>query len=82
MLDPRYKMKLIEFYYPKIFGVEFNYELKRIKQLCDDLVLKYQLKINMNEIIGESNGPTLDPINGDSHMINLLWMRRCLTLWD
>ena len=66
VLDPRYKMKLIEFYYPQIFGVEFDYEVRRIKQLCDDLILEYQLKINMNDTAGESSGPTLDAIDGDS----------------
>ena len=66
VLDPRYKMKLIEFYYSQIFGVESDYEVGRIKQPCDDLVLKYQLKININETTGESSGATPDIFHGDS----------------
>ena len=34
VLDPRYKMKLIEFYFPKIYGSNFSIEIERICKLC------------------------------------------------
>ena len=41
ILDPRYKMKLFEFYYPNISGDNSNLEIEKIKNLCYDLLDKY-----------------------------------------
>ena len=38
ILDPRYKMKLLEFYYPKIYGDNSDQEIEKIKNLCYDLL--------------------------------------------
>ena len=42
ILDPRYKMKLLEFYYPNIYGDNFDSEIEKIKNLCYDLLDKYR----------------------------------------
>ena len=41
ILDPRYKMKLLEFYYPNIYGDNFDLEIEKIKNLCYDLLDEY-----------------------------------------
>ena len=41
ILDPRYKMKLLEFYYPNIYGDNSDLEIEKIKNLCYDLLDKY-----------------------------------------
>ncbi|XP_030949256.1 zinc finger BED domain-containing protein RICESLEEPER 2-like [Quercus lobata] len=41
ILDPRYKMKLLEFYYPSIYGVNSDLEIEKIKNLCYDLLDEY-----------------------------------------
>ena len=38
ILDLRYKMKLLEFYYPNIYGDNFDLEIEKIKNLCYDLL--------------------------------------------
>ena len=41
ILDPRYKMKLLEFYNPNIYGNNSDLEIKKIKNLCYDLLDEY-----------------------------------------
>ena len=41
ILDPRYKMKLLKFYYPNIYGGNFDLEIEKIKNLCYDLLDEY-----------------------------------------
>ena len=41
ILDPRYKMKLLEFYYPNIYSNNSNLEIEKIKNLCYDLLDEY-----------------------------------------
>ncbi|XP_060966946.1 zinc finger BED domain-containing protein RICESLEEPER 2 [Cannabis sativa] len=42
VLDPRFKMKLIEYYFPKIYVGEYQNEVKRSRMLCYDLVKEYK----------------------------------------
>ncbi|KAL4583044.1 hypothetical protein LXL04_007608 [Taraxacum kok-saghyz] len=41
ILDPRFKMKLIEYYFPQIYGDESPREVERIRKLTYDLVKEY-----------------------------------------
>ena len=41
ILDPRYKMKLLEFYYHNIYGDNSDLEIEKIKNLCYDLLDEY-----------------------------------------
>ncbi|KAL4596310.1 hypothetical protein ACB092_12G155100 [Castanea dentata] len=41
MINPRYKMKLLEFYYPNIYGDNSDLEIEKIKNLCYDLLDEY-----------------------------------------
>ena len=42
MLDPRYKMKIIKFYFPQIYGYdELDAQLERIKNMFYDLLKEY-----------------------------------------
>nr|XP_023876444.1 zinc finger BED domain-containing protein RICESLEEPER 2-like [Quercus suber] len=42
ILDPRYKKKLLEFYYPNIYGDNSDLEIEKIKNLCYDLLDEYK----------------------------------------
>ncbi|GAB4842850.1 hypothetical protein Ancab_012828 [Ancistrocladus abbreviatus] len=42
VLDPRYKIYFIEYYYPKIFNFEADVEIEKIKKICYDLLEEYQ----------------------------------------
>ena len=42
ILDPRYKMKLLKFYYPNIYGNNSDLEIEKIKNLCYELLDEYK----------------------------------------
>ncbi|XP_075670323.1 zinc finger BED domain-containing protein RICESLEEPER 1-like [Castanea sativa] len=42
IVDPRYKMKLLEFYYPNIYGDNSDLEIEKIKNIYYDLLDKYR----------------------------------------
>ena len=44
VLDPRYKMKLLDYFFPLMYGSESHNELHRVKNLCEDLLCEYQAK--------------------------------------
>ena len=41
ILNSRYKMKLLKFYYPNIYGDNSDLEIEKIKNLCYDLLDEY-----------------------------------------
>ena len=57
IFDPRYKMKLLEFYYPNIYGKNFDLKIENIKNFCYELLDEY----------GDANGSLMDN-EGSSHM--------------
>ncbi|KAH9752026.1 BED-type domain-containing protein [Citrus sinensis] len=44
ILDPRYKMMLINYYYLKIYVVGLENQLKRVRELCDEMMNYYEAK--------------------------------------
>ncbi|KAL5815884.1 hypothetical protein ACOSQ3_024262 [Xanthoceras sorbifolium] len=50
ILDPRYKLKWIGFYFDSLFGKpESEFHIKRAFNLCRDLVDEYTLKFKVSE---------------------------------
>ena len=49
VLDPRYKMNILEFYFPIMYGFEASSEIGKIRQLCYDLLSEYQSKSKMSQ---------------------------------
>ena len=58
ILDRRYKMKLLEFYYPNIYGDNSDLEIEKIKNFCYDLLDEY----------GDLDESPIDN-EGSSHML-------------
>ncbi|XP_030936611.1 zinc finger BED domain-containing protein RICESLEEPER 2-like [Quercus lobata] len=54
ILDPRYKIKLLEFYYLNIYGDNSDLEIEKIKNLCYDLLDEYG-DINESSVDNEGN---------------------------
>ena len=56
VLDPRYKMDLIDYFFPKMYEIDCELETQMIFELCNDLVSEYQAKEKrgLGEGIGES----------------------------
>ncbi|CAI9759337.1 unnamed protein product [Fraxinus pennsylvanica] len=42
ILDPRYKMKLVEYHFPLIFGDEAQVEVEKVKAFCHKLLKEYK----------------------------------------
>ena len=47
ILDPSYKMKLIEFYFPLLYGDESNIHIERAHMLFKDLIKEYEFKAKL-----------------------------------
>ena len=47
VLDPRYKMKLIEYYFPIIYGDESFMKIEAIRQNCYSLLHDYQYRSSL-----------------------------------
>ncbi|KAG8375236.1 hypothetical protein BUALT_Bualt10G0079300 [Buddleja alternifolia] len=48
VLDPRYKMKLVEFYFPLIYPKSAQSKIAEIRQSCYDLLVDYQTRVATN----------------------------------
>ncbi|XP_038704690.1 zinc finger BED domain-containing protein RICESLEEPER 2-like [Tripterygium wilfordii] len=60
VLDPRYKLKLMEYYFPKFYKESASEEISRIRTLCYDLFYEYHSrymkdKEDHNHGLGESS---------------------------
>ncbi|KAK3193104.1 hypothetical protein Dsin_024414 [Dipteronia sinensis] len=54
VLDPRYKMDLIDYFFPRMYGIDCELETQRIFELCNDMVSEYQTKEKGG--VGEGTG--------------------------
>ncbi|KAL8478241.1 hypothetical protein ACS0TY_030221 [Phlomoides rotata] len=55
VLDPRYKLKLLHYYFPLLYSSEdAKKEIERIKEICVDLVNEYSVKFRASGGIGGS----------------------------
>jgi hypothetical protein len=55
ILDPRYKMKMIQFFFPKIYPVDPVSEMERVKQLFYDLVEEYQIRSKQSQELAKAS---------------------------
>ena len=67
-LDPRYKMNLLEFYYPNIYGNNFDLEIEKIKNLCYDLLDEYG---DINKSFVDNEGSSHIPASTSSPMAQM-----------
>ncbi|KAL7196135.1 hypothetical protein ACSBR1_036202 [Camellia fascicularis] len=49
VLDPRYKMKVVEYDFPIIYGENASYQIEKIRQDCYDLLHEYQSRLERNQ---------------------------------
>ncbi|KAH7859226.1 hypothetical protein Vadar_033361 [Vaccinium darrowii] len=58
VLDPRFKMKLVEYYFNRIYGVAALFEVEKVVDYCRELFNEYEVKL--------SNGARTSPCQVDS----------------
>ena len=68
ILDPRYKMELLEFYYPNIYGDNSDLEIEKIKNLCYDLLNEYG---DVNESPVDNEGSSHMSASTSNHVIQM-----------
>ena len=54
VLDPRYKMMLLNYFFPLMYGDEAPYEIQRVQILFQDLVNEYTSKLKGNNLYYDS----------------------------
>ncbi|XP_024038327.1 zinc finger BED domain-containing protein RICESLEEPER 3-like [Citrus clementina] len=69
ILDQRYKMMLINYYYPKIYAVGLENQFKRVRELCDEMMNYYKAKSATTRygVVSESSTSFLVP-SDQSHI--------------
>lgn len=55
VLDPRYKMELLEYYYEKMYGIDSFSQVRKIRQLSYNLVSDYQLNMRKDSYHSSTN---------------------------
>jgi hypothetical protein len=65
VLDPRYKINVLEFYFSKLFPGDYKEEVEKVRVLCYKLLKEYQSPSSMVEGIGEASSQST-PIDVDS----------------
>ena len=66
ILDPRYKMELLEYYYEKLYEHDSFTQVRCIQQLCYDLVSDYQMKMNKDSFGSNVGDVTGSEVVGDA----------------
>ncbi|GAV68249.1 DUF4413 domain-containing protein [Cephalotus follicularis] len=63
ILDPKFKIKYCECFYPQIYGNDYCREdIDRIKNICYDLVFEYQSKQASSQSKASSNSSTKEVV--------------------
>ena len=71
VLDPRYKLRILEYYYEKMYGgVEALNEVTRIKELCFELVGEYEARQGNDYEPQPSPSPLQSDIDSNSPLID------------
>ncbi|KAG6505971.1 hypothetical protein ZIOFF_031285 [Zingiber officinale] len=61
ILDPRYKMKTVQFYYPLVYGDMSSYEIEKLKKKLCDMVKEYEKKSKQLQKVKNSQSSSLRP---------------------
>lgn len=62
VLDPRYKLKLLDYYLPPLYcAEEAKIEVERIRELCFNLVAEYSFNLKMSGLSGSSGVSSHSP---------------------
>ncbi|KAF1860147.1 hypothetical protein Lal_00033745 [Lupinus albus] len=73
VVDPRYKLCFLDFFYPIIYG-QHGSEMSKVKSICDDLVKEYEIKMKGKEsaFSCSSQSQTLNLIDVGADGVNAL----------
>ncbi|KAH7847124.1 hypothetical protein Vadar_022167 [Vaccinium darrowii] len=72
VLDPRYKIKVMQFYFAKLFGGDYEVEVENIRAFCYKLVKEYRSPSSMMEGTGDFSSQS-SPMEVES-LSDWLWV--------
>jgi hypothetical protein len=58
VLDPRYKVALLDYFFPLIYGDGADDEIEKVKSFFQNMVIEYDLKIKEKENVSSSSNQT------------------------
>ncbi|KAF1894378.1 hypothetical protein Lal_00027137 [Lupinus albus] len=78
VLDPRYKLCFLDFFYPIIYGQQHGSEMSKVKIICEDLVKEYEIKMKGKEgaFSCSSQSQTLNLIDVGADGVNVDWREK------
>ena len=59
VLDPRYKVTMLNYFFPLIYGSDSSNELAKVKHMCENLIFECQASDNMVHTSSECSASTL-----------------------
>ncbi|KAH9686208.1 BED-type domain-containing protein [Citrus sinensis] len=75
VLDPRYKMVLVDYFFPQIYGSDALTHIDRIRTLCSDLYSEYKKKSLVGSNLAEGFGESSVVCNSNSSSV-------VMGMWD
>ncbi|KAF1887721.1 hypothetical protein Lal_00023728 [Lupinus albus] len=75
VLDPRYKLCFLDFFYPIIYVQQHGSEMSKVKSICEDLVKEYEIKMKGKDsaFSCSSQSQTLNLIDVGADGVNVDW---------
>lgn len=71
VLDPRFKMTLLNYFFPLMYGDDAPKELERVKKICQDLVDEYQARDR--SVLPASSDSSASTLTDVSHATKSTW---------
>ncbi|KAJ0981634.1 hypothetical protein J5N97_009889 [Dioscorea zingiberensis] len=68
VLDPRYKLKLLEYFFPHLYGHLADYEMQRITNYCYDLLHEYEISTQTQTWQSSCNSPKVNDVDVSSFL--------------
>jgi len=60
VLDTRYKIDLLDYFFPKIYREEFDCEIEKVKALCKELVREYEMNMKGKKLVSLHQNPNIN----------------------
>ena len=60
VLDPRYKIDLLDYIFPQIYGDQSDYEIEKVKILFKDLVREYEMNMKGKKLVSSCQNPNMN----------------------
>ena len=60
VLDPRYKIDLLDYFFPQIYGDQSDCEIEKVKILFKDLVREYEINMKGKKLVSSCQNPNIN----------------------